>query len=80
VEQNATSRREILGSRIKSIREELGITQHVFADHLDVDIRTVQRIEKGEQNFTIDILFKILDVFKISADELLGDSKNNKYS
>jgi transcriptional regulator with XRE-family HTH domain len=48
------------------------MTQQLFAVHLEVDIRTVQRIEKGEQNFSIDILFRVLKTLNVTAEELLG--------
>jgi transcriptional regulator with XRE-family HTH domain len=67
----STPKRILLGSRIKSLREKLSMTQQILAGHLDVDVRTVQRIEKGEQNFSIDILFKIMETLEVSAEELL---------
>lgn len=75
--QNQTSKRILIGSRIKTKREHLGMTQQIFAGHLDVDVRTVQRIEKGEQNFTVDILLKIFDTLELSPRELLNFENEN---
>jgi transcriptional regulator with XRE-family HTH domain len=70
--QNQASKRILIGSRFKIKREYLGMTQQILAGHLDVDVRTVKRIEKGEQNFSINLLFKIMETLEVSAEELLS--------
>lgn len=58
-----TSQREI-GSFIKSLRERKGLTQGQFAKALTTSQSAVARMEKGEQNFSTDLLDKISNVLE----------------
>lgn len=60
-----------LGKKIKNIRESEKMTQQTLSDLCEIDIRTIQRIEKGEFGSGLHILFAIADAFKISAAELI---------
>jgi transcriptional regulator with XRE-family HTH domain len=60
-----------LGLRIKQVRLKQKITQSELASKCDVDIRTIQRIEKGKNNFSIKILFAISEVLEIEPFEML---------
>jgi len=56
----------------KNIRERRGeLTQMSFARKIGVDQASVNRIELGEQNVTIDTLQQICDRLKCSASDLL---------
>ena len=48
------------------------MTQQTLSDLCEVDIRTIQRMEKGEFGSGLHILFAIADAFKISASDLLN--------
>lgn len=56
-----TSQKQI-GSFIRNLRERKGITQEDFAKELNTSQSAVARMEKGEQNFSTEILNKIGDV------------------
>lgn len=60
-----------LGKNVKRIRISKKMTQKALSGLCDVDIRTIQRIEKGEFRFGIHILFAISDAFEIDTAELL---------
>lgn len=60
-----------LGDRIKEIRTEQGMTQGTLSSKCDIDIRTIQRIEKGQQNITLNILFSLCQALDIKSDELI---------
>lgn len=60
-----------LGDRIKEIRTEQGMTQGALSSKCDIDIRTIQRIEKGQQNITLNILFSLCQALDIKSDELI---------
>lgn len=47
------------------------MSQDFLASMCDIDVRTVQRIEKGEQNISFRILFSIALAFSIESHELL---------
>lgn len=42
--------REYLGRIIKQAREEKGWTQQELADEMDIDLRTVRKVEDGKGN------------------------------
>ncbi len=60
-----------IGQKIKEIRLEKKLTQSSLAAACDVDIRTIQRIEKGSFNMSLKIMFLISDSLGINPSELL---------
>ena len=53
-----------IGYFIKKLRERRGMTQKDFADALSTSQSSVPRMEKGEQNFTTELLQKISKVLE----------------
>ncbi|MEK7093751.1 MAG: helix-turn-helix domain-containing protein, partial [Patescibacteria group bacterium] len=53
-----------IGQFIQELREERGVTQKELADALHTSQSAVARMEKGEQNFTTEILSKISQILK----------------
>jgi len=51
-----------IGAFIKNLREQRGLTQEEFAKALNTSQSSVPRMEKGEQNFTTELLNKISHV------------------
>ncbi|MBY0425882.1 MAG: helix-turn-helix domain-containing protein [Cytophagales bacterium] len=62
-----------LGLKVKFIRESQSMTQQELASRCDVDIRTIQRIEKGEFGFGMHILFALSNALKIKPTKLLEE-------
>ena len=60
-----------LGLLIKELRVKEKITQLHLSTLCGVDIRTIQRIEKGEQNVTVSLLFSIANALKIEPSILI---------
>lgn len=60
-----------LGLLIKELRGKEKITQEQLSTLCNVDVRTIQRIEKGEQNITISLLFSLADSLKIESSVLI---------
>lgn len=58
------------GERVKKLREESNFTQETLSDLCEVDIRTIQRIEKGEFGTGLPLIFALADAFKINVAEL----------
>ena len=48
------------------------ITQETLSGLCDVDVRTIQRIEKGKQNITLKVLFNLSSSLNIKPDKLLN--------
>ena len=51
-----------IGYFIKELRERRGLTQEEFAKALNTSQSSIPRMEKGEQNFTTELLLKISNV------------------
>ncbi|MFH7000461.1 helix-turn-helix domain-containing protein [Flavobacterium sp. FlaQc-57] len=60
-----------LGLLIKELRIKEKIAQQQLAILCNVDRKTIYRIEKGEQNITISLLFSIADALKIEPSILI---------
>lgn len=59
-----------VGKRIKKLRIDSGMTQQALSDLCEVDIRTIQRVEKGEHGTGLHIFYAISDAFEIEISEL----------
>lgn len=51
-----------IGEQLRSRRKELRITQPHLAEIAEVSINTLYKIERGEANPTLDVLYKLLEV------------------
>jgi transcriptional regulator with XRE-family HTH domain len=61
-----------LGLRVKRLREARGLSQQDLAAKIGVDIRTIQRIEKGQHAMGLQILLGLSDELETSVSELIG--------
>lgn len=64
------------GTRVKQLREERNLTQQALAGLADMDIRTIQRIEKGENAAGLQVLFAIAEGLNVEVLELFKPSKS----
>lgn len=67
-----------LGTRIKDLREELGLTQIAFAKILNISNSTLSQYENGDRVPSDATKIKIADYFDVSLDYLLGRSSVRK--
>jgi putative transcriptional regulator len=72
VKKSHTNEIKKLGKRVRELREEKGITQSQLADECDVDIRTIQRVEKGEHGLGLHLLFRLAQAFDMSLPEFVS--------
>lgn len=71
-----TTLRNFIGERIRAIRQAKGFTQQKLADLSGLDYRYIGALERGERNFSVDTLEKVLTALTISFRELtLIDNK-----
>ena len=62
----------IKSSKIKQIREKLGLSQEKLARLADVSNNTIINIEAGkQQNPTVDTIKKIAKALDVSVDDLI---------
>ena len=66
----------ILGYRLRELRKENNMSQSELGKLLGVTKVSVSGYEKGTRVPSMDVLMKILDVFMVSADYLLGRELN----
>lgn len=63
---------------LKSLREDLGLSQKEFANKLKVSDTTISKLEKGERNITDRMLIQICDAFNVRS-EWLRTGEGNMY-
>lgn len=61
-----------LGLVIKDLRLIEKVTQEHLSTLCDVDVRTIQRIEKGKQNISISLLFAIAEALNVKSSVLIS--------
>lgn len=63
--------RQLMGDRIKAKRKKLRIKQTDFADMLSITRASVNNIEAGRQNLTVDRLIDFADALQCDLSDLL---------
>ncbi len=48
-----------IGLKIKELRENLNLTQELFAERINIDVGFLSRVENGHRNITVTTLEKI---------------------
>lgn len=60
-----------LGDFIKEVRQSKNYTQQVLSELADIDIRTLQRIEKGQLNLSLNIFIAIINALELDATNVI---------
>ena len=63
-----------LGNKLRSLREQSGMSNRQLADQLGVTPGAVSHLESGIRKPSWEILVKLSRVFNVSADELTSMS------
>jgi transcriptional regulator with XRE-family HTH domain len=66
-----TKLRNSVGERIRTIRKAKGLTQQQLAELSGLDDAYIGSVERGERNFSIDTLEKVLTALNVSISELM---------
>lgn len=61
-------------NRIKELRLQNGWLQSDLAARLNTKPQTVSHYEKGDRGLDVETIFKLCDIFGVTADYLLGRS------
>lgn len=61
---------EYCGALIRQAREDMGLTQLELADEMEMDVRTLQRLEDGKSNPSFDRIVNLVAFLHISPDLL----------
>ena len=72
---------ETIGDKILEIRKRKGLTQEELSDLAKINLRTLQRIEKGETVPRGNTLQMLCSVLEINMEDILdyGKTEDNKY-
>jgi len=60
----------LVGKNINRLRNEAGLTQEQLAEKADIDRRSLQRIEAGQWNMTVDYLDRLRKCLNCSWKDL----------
>lgn len=69
-----------LGSRLKNLRQQRGLTQKMLARRINKSISAVSSYESNAQLPPLDVLESLSSVFNVSLDYLVGFENNSSYS
>ena len=67
-----------IGSFLKVLRKEKGMTQEQLAEQFNVSSRTVSRWENGNNMPDLDILIEISDYYEIDLREILNGERKSE--
>jgi transcriptional regulator with XRE-family HTH domain len=71
VDNNIEKELKHLGQIIRDFRLSKNMTQSSLASSCDIDVRTIQMIEKGTLNMSLKIFFAIAKTFEMNPSEFL---------
>ncbi|QNU68106.1 helix-turn-helix transcriptional regulator [Ruminiclostridium herbifermentans] len=69
--------KNILGKRIKKLREKNNLNQLEFSKILNISNTTLSQYEAGNRTPNDEIKEKVADYFNVSVDYLLGRTENS---
>jgi len=67
-----------IAKNIKKLREERDLMQKEIANAVGVHPSNYSKMEKGEREFSIEVIDKLAKLFGISIDELVYDNRMPK--
>ncbi len=67
-----------VGSRIKELRNQLGLSQEALAFKAEIDRTYVSDVENGRRNVSVEILEKIIKSLEVSFTEFFTTKEFKK--
>ena len=67
-----------VGSFLKELRKEKGITQEMLAEQLNVSGRTVSRWETGSNMPDISLLIELAEIYDVSIPEIVNGERKSE--
>jgi transcriptional regulator with XRE-family HTH domain len=55
-----------IGANVRARRQKLGLTQERLAELADLDLRFVQRVERGQTNLSVAVIVALADVLELT--------------
>lgn len=66
------ARRRQIGDRVRAVRGERGLSQERLGELVDLDRKTINRIEQGAHSTLLDHLLLIADALGVPLADLVG--------
>lgn len=66
------------GERVRHFRVERGLTQSELADKVDLDRKTINRLEAGHYSTSLRNVFRIAAALSIVPGHLFSDDRGNE--
>ena len=66
----------MIGQQVRKLRQQCNLSQVELASQLGVSVRTIKNWEGDISDPNLECLYRLLKLFRTSADELLGISTN----
>jgi transcriptional regulator with XRE-family HTH domain len=64
--------RGLLGRRVKELRQARGLSQEQLADRMGINAKYLSSIERGKENPTLDLLFKLAKALRVETGALFN--------
>ena len=62
--------KQMLGSRIKNIRNKKGLTQEQLSEKMEINPKYLSSIERGNENPTLNTLIKLSESLEVDSGEI----------
>ncbi|MDG6107726.1 helix-turn-helix transcriptional regulator [Dactylosporangium aurantiacum] len=63
---------DLVGVRLRRIREQRGLTLTVAAEHAGMSKSTLSRLENGQRRPSLELLLPLAQVYRVPLDDLVG--------
>jgi len=60
-----------IGEKLRQLREENKLPLRKVAALLDIDVAILSKMERGERKLTKEVVLKLAEIYKYSADDLI---------
>ncbi|MBU0568601.1 helix-turn-helix domain-containing protein [bacterium] len=70
--------KKVLGTRVRQLRNQLGLTQEALSEKADLDWRSIGSVERGERNLSLDSLERVSQALGVTPAYLLETPENKK--
>ena len=72
--KTAPPQRRLFGAAIRDRRTTLGLSQEQLAERVGCHRNYMGRIERGEQNITLDMMVRVAKALRCAIRELMADA------
>ncbi len=60
-----------IGEKLRQLREQKELPLRKVSALLDIDVAILSKMERGERRFKKEVVLKLADIYKYSAEDLL---------